>query len=160
MSKGNSGLQSKFQTKIEYTEAGVIGPAEGFEVLKEVVVRLKSLNAKPGHVVRVCGRMVNDNELTELGVVEGSESKIFHIASWDYIQFDCITYSTSVSSSLISSAYFSDGMFAVDAINDMSSKLSDILFKLTSEVCDIKEEIKVINRQIELITDHEEDEVI
>ena len=46
MSKGNSGILSKHQAKVAFTTEGVIGPETGFEVLKEVIVRVRVDSAK------------------------------------------------------------------------------------------------------------------
>lgn len=159
MSKGNSGLLSKFQTKVEYTSIGVLGPLMGHEVLTEVVVRVKTLLAKPSHTVIVKGRMSLDTEWEVLGSVKGNDNCIFHIASWDYIQMECITYDCPITCTLLSSAYFNDGIFAVNAINTMNQDIKESIHKLTSEVCDIKAQIETIKLQIEFITDHESYEV-
>lgn len=159
MSKGNSGLLSKFQAKVEFNSSGVIGNVKGFEVLKEVVVRVRIKNAQPDNVVRVSGRMVNDDKWEEIGILKGNVSDIFHIASYDYIMFESLIYSTTNVNELISSAYFQDGMFMVSAINEMNNKLNNKLHILNSNLCDIKNDIEVLKRQVELITDHEEYEV-
>lgn len=159
MSKGNSGILSKFQTKLDYTSLGIIGSMNGYEVLTEVVIRVKTQNASPNNIVRLCGRMMNDTVWEEIGIIEGNVSKIFHIASWDYVQFECTKYEGIGPTTLISSAYFQDGMFSINAIEQMSHNIEQALIKLTSEVCDIKKEINLINKQIELITECERDEV-
>jgi len=160
MSKGNSGILSKHQAKVSCTGTGVLGPQEGFEVLKEVVVKARIDKARPSNVVRICARTANDTKWYEIGIIEGNEMVTLHVASWDYITFECTQFSSLTGTNvLISSGYFNDGMFAVDSINDMKNEMKDSLLKLTSEVCDIKRAIETINRQIEIITDHEECEV-
>ena len=95
-----------------------------------------------------------------LDTIEGNEMITLHIASWDYIKFECINYDgIRAQNTLISSGYFNDGMFAVEAIKEMHKGLKDSLLKLTSEVCDIRNDMEVLHRQLELITDHEEYEV-
>lgn len=160
MSKGNSELLSKHQSKLTYTSVGVIGNVRGYEVLKEVVLRIRNNGASENNSFRVCGRMATDTVWEEIGSVQGKGSEIFHIASWDYVMFECVDFiSTAGSIDLITSAFFQDGIFAVNAINFMKDTLQDTLKDINSNICDIKQELNIINRQIELITDHEEDEV-
>lgn len=159
MGKGNSGIDSKFQTKLEYSTTGVIGDTDGYEVLKEVVLRFSPGAVQSNHSVRVCGRMSTDTKWYEIGKLEGPGTDIIHIASWDYIMFECLVYSCGTTCTLISSAFFSDGMFVVRAIDSMNASLQERLDEIISTTCDLKAEIKIINRQIEIITDHEEDEV-
>jgi hypothetical protein len=159
MSKGNSELLSKHQAKLSYSGVGVIGDVKGYEVLTEVVVRVSNGVVNNSHEIKVSGRMATDSAWYVLGFVTGAGTDIFHVASWDYILFECVIYDCADTCSLLSSGYFNDGMFAVNAINNMKEELSQRLLDIDDSICGIREEIKVINRQIELITDHEEDEV-
>ena len=160
MSKGNSGILSKHQAKLPYTATGVIGDVKGYEVLKEVVIRVRNSGAGPNSLFRLSGRMATDSVWEEIGEVQGSSSEIFHIASWDYILFECIAFSSVTgTTTLLTSGFFNDGMFAVNAINAMNDNVTAKLDEIEDSICKIKEEIFIINRQIEIITDHEEDEV-
>ena len=159
MSKGNSELLSKHQAKIEYTTVGVVGSAQGFEVLKELTIKVRNASVNADHKVVIEGRMAIDDIYEEVGVVEGSLSKTFHIANFDYIRFYCVIYDSPNGASLRSSGFFNDGMFAVSAIKVMNEDLKKELNELNDSVCKLQDSITTINKQIELITDHEEDEV-
>ena len=159
MSKGNSELLSKHQAKIEYTSAGIVGDIKGYEVLKEVTIRVRNHNVRDDHKVILEGRMATDDNYDVIGTVEGDASKVFSIATFDYIRFTCIVYSSYDGVELRSSAFFSDGDFTPTAVNDMSTILQDKLNTLVDNVCKVQDQIEILNRQIEIITDHEEDEV-
>ena len=160
MAKGNSGLQSKHQVKLDFTEIGIIGDSNGYEVFTEVVMRFRVKNAKPENITRVCGRTSNDTKWYEIGQIRGVGSEAFHVASWDYVMYESLVYSSaSTENTIIASAFFNDGMFITDAIKDMSNEVTRRLEEIDSNVCEINKEINVINRQIEIITDHEEHEV-
>ncbi len=148
MSKGNSGILSKFQTKLEYSTSGTIGDTNGYEVLKEVIVRFSPGAVNPNHTVRICGRMSNDTKWYEVGHIHGKGTDVFHIASWDYIMFECLVYDCLSTCTLIASGFFQDGMFMVDALKDMSSSLQDQLININSNICDLKDSINVITKEL------------
>jgi hypothetical protein len=156
MSKGRSELNSKHQSKITYTGQGVLGPENGFEVFKEVVVRVKSLNAFPTNRIKILGRVATDKEWLEIGEVYGNESKIFHIASWDYICFECSFYNAASSgATLLTSGFFNDGMFITEAISSMNQDIKSLIEETNEKIGCIEKQIEVLKIQIGLITDHE-----
>jgi hypothetical protein len=159
MSKGNSGILSKHQSKLTYSSEGVIGDSKGYEVLKEVVIRIANNGVSPNHEVKVSGRMSNDTVWYDVGLLKGQGTGIFHIASWDYVLFECTEYDSGGISTLISSGYFNDGLFLSDSIEDMKNTLNNNLLEIEDALCKLQEQIYTLNRQIELITDHEEHEV-
>ena len=159
MSKGNSGILSKHQAKLSYSGTGTIGDVKGYEVLKELTVRVRNANVNNDHKVVVEGRMATDDAYEEVGVVQGQTSKVFYIADFDYIRFTCVLYSSAITASLRTSGFFNNGRFTTEAIETMNNDLKEQLIEINSTVCNIQESLDIINRQIELITDHEEDEV-
>lgn len=159
MSKGNSGLQSKHQAKVDYTSNGIIGEVNGYEVLKELIIKVRNSGVTNSHRVIVEGRMAIDDYYEEIGIVEGSVSKVFHIADFDYVRFSCLVYDTDNGASLRTSGFFNDGAFTVAAIDKMNNTLKEELTEINSNICKINEGMSIIKKQIELITDHEEYEV-
>jgi hypothetical protein len=157
--KTNSELGSKFQTKVEFDTTGVIGPIPGREVFTEVVLRVRCKDATSGNKILVKARMAVDDEWEEISTVYGSTSHLIHVASWDYIQFDCLVHEGESTLTLLSSAFFSEGIIASDAINLMNNELKAEVRKVYQGICALEDNIKSLNRQMELITDHEEHEV-
>lgn len=160
MSKGNSGLLTKHQAKISYSSDSIIGESGGYEVLKEVVVRVKNIGARSGNRVIVEGRLdVDTDEWEEIGIVEGNESKLFHVATWDHIRYRCSYFRGSGTNTLISSAFFNDGLFLIETIQNMNDSLNLKLDIINDSLCGLHEELDTLNRQLELVTDHEEGEL-
>jgi len=158
MSKGNSGLLSKHQAKLEYTGEGTIGNESGYEVLTEVALRLRSNGVKNEHRVAVYAKIATDHIWEQIAIISGPVSDIVNISSWDYVRFECTVYQNGVNTQLYTSAFMQDGIFLENVVKDMSDKLSQQLLCIEDSICGIKEQIISINRQIELITDHEEEE--
>lgn len=162
MSKGNSGLLSKHQSKLSYSGAGIIGDPNGYEVLKEVVLRVKTREVSSKHIVSIEGRISLDSEWEEIGTLKGVQSSLIHIASWDYIRFVCLDYrpfSTGSDLEIISSAFFNDGLFITNAINDLKDSLNSGLHSISQDLKIIKREIEILNDQMETITDYEKEEL-
>jgi hypothetical protein len=159
MSKGNSGILSKHQAKVEYSVQGIVGDNKGYEVLKEITIRIRNHGVRSDHKVILEGRIATDDVYEAIGTIIGTESSVFHISSFDYVRFTCIVYSSYDGAELRTSGFFNDGNFVADAINVMNKNIVNSITSLEDSVCKVQEQINLINRQIEIITDHEKDEV-
>jgi len=156
MAKANSGLGSKFQAAYEYTTEGFISPENGHEVLREVALRVRTPGARGTHSLVIEARIETDREWTVLDQVVGNESKLISISSWDRIRFRCTTYNSSLSSTeTYSSAFFTDGEFVAESINDLNTSIKDILLKMNSTLCDIERHLVDHTNQLETITDED-----
>lgn len=157
MSKGNSGLLTKFQAKLPHSSEGNIGNSNGYEVFKEVVLRFRTNDASSIHSITVEGRVAVDDKWEDLGEFTGEDTHLLHIASYDYIRFYCNIYSSkSGSTELRASAYFQDGMFLANAVKEMSDKINVRLDQINSNICDLKEDTRELREQINIITEYKD----
>lgn len=160
MGKGNSGLDHKFQLKKEYTSQGIIGDSNGYEILREVSLRIKSADVLPSHRITVQGRMEVDDAWEDIGSCEGNVSCVLSISSWDRIRFKCTKYKSNSSEvSITSSAFFEDNSVVNESINNMKDELNLKLEAIDDSLCKLNEQLEILNNQMELITDHNKEEV-
>ena len=153
MSKGNSGLRSKFQTNLPYTGSGFIGSDTGHEVLAEVLLKVNTQGVTERHAVLVQGKMVNATVWEDIVTIHGTEHKSVQISSYDQIRFQCLVYaSTSNGVNLISSAFFIDGEFVLDRLDTLKDEIVEMKIILNTALCAILKESKKSNVHMQLIT--------
>jgi hypothetical protein len=156
MSKGNSGLLSKFQTKIAFSATGDIGDPLGYEVLKEKVIRVRIDNATTETVFSICGKIATDPEWSIIKTITGFESTVVNISTWDYIRFECDVYDSSNGGNILyASAFFEDGELIVEAVNQLEDLVSKSLLSIDSRLCSMEEELVINNKHNEIMSDEE-----
>lgn len=123
MSKGNSGILSKLQTKIGFESTGVIN-SYALEVLTEISVRANINNVNSTNVITVEAKLASDIAWTEIHILTGEVSGIIDVSTWDFIQFKCTTYSSSGSAEIIAAGYFNSK--SIDALDNWSASQSNV----------------------------------
>lgn len=113
---GNREFEDNFNRKLDIDSASVLDIGKN-KIRGEVQARFTSRGLDASNRIVIRGKLLDeeDNEWTDLAVLEGNQSKVVNISTYDQIQVECTVYGGTPGKILMSAFFFK--LSDVDAIS-------------------------------------------